>query len=144
MSSPSTVSSRFVRGKSCECRNGPPLNRVKWHSGPDGTSRQVISLHVCLTYEAVFLQDYNVLLLSKALTCWNAIVLNATFEIGDFLYGGRAVVYALLAASDPVCLDLSGLTVDSFSFTLGSYPRNGGSHISRLYHPPKQCLREDR
>lgn len=29
-------------------------------------------------------------------------VLNIILEIGDFLYGGRAVVYALLAASDPV------------------------------------------
>lgn len=32
------------------------------------------------------------------------VVLSNIFEIGDFLYGGRAVVYALLAASDPVAV----------------------------------------
>lgn len=50
-------------------------------------------------------KDYNILLLSEYCTshsrtlCTTDLILSST---GDFLYGGRAVVYALLAVTDPV------------------------------------------
>ncbi|KAL0572636.1 hypothetical protein V5O48_009322 [Marasmius crinis-equi] len=49
-------------------------------------------------------KDYNVLLLSMA--CRGSINHSTYFEInsGDFLYGGRAIVYGFLAATDPALI----------------------------------------
>lgn len=49
-------------------------------------------------------QDYNILLLGL---CLHGTLVSHSYSrrpviLGDILYGGRAVVYALLAATDPV------------------------------------------
>lgn len=66
-----------------------------------------------LTQEAS--QDYNILLLGL---CFHGTLVSHSYSrstviLGDILYGGRAVLYALLAATDPVSFHTTVLELSS-------------------------------
>ena len=89
-----------------------PSTRVEWDPQLDTALCPIASALINLTSVATVIYatqvdgvhnwtGYNVLLVSEYIRVgWKPYIqLNA---IGDFVYGGRAVVYALLAATDPV------------------------------------------